>query len=128
VVLVGATFPSGATTAAQVIVWGSTDAPSGLASQTGLSEVAPAGTAVTDRVIAVPSSVPGAILVTVSGPADAVLAEVHTPDGDLVGRLPLTRGAGTTAVTEDLEGVTVRLFDDSGTLLAEGPLTEPVGR
>ncbi|TQN40839.1 hypothetical protein FHU33_0190 [Blastococcus colisei] len=128
VVLVGATFPSGATTAAQVIIWGSDDSPSGLASQVGLTEVAPAGTDLLDRVFAVPSSVPGAILLTVSGPADAVLAEASSADGTLIMRLPLTEGAGTAAVTANPGDATVRFFDRDGSFLAETPLTEPVGR
>jgi hypothetical protein len=126
VVLVGATFPSGATTAAQVIIWGSDDSASGLASQVGLTEVHPAGTALLDRVFAVPSSVPGAILLTVSGPSTGVLAEAYSADDRLIMRLPLTSGAGTTAVTAPLDDITVRVFDDSGALLAEGPLTRGV--
>jgi hypothetical protein len=42
-------------------------------------------------------------------------------------RLPLTAGAGTTAVTAPLDDVTVRLFDGQGSLVAESPLTGPVG-
>jgi hypothetical protein len=126
VVLVGATFPSGATTAAHVIIWGSDDSASGLASQVGLTEVHPAGTALLDRVFAVPSSVPGAILLTVSGPSTGVLAEAYSADDRLIMRLPLTAGAGTTAVTAPLDDITVRVFDDSGALLAEGPLTRGV--
>jgi hypothetical protein len=122
-VLVGATFPSGATTAAQVIIWGSSDSVSGLASQVALTDVAPAGTALLDRIVAVPSSVPGAILLTVSGPTTAVLAEVHSPNGTLIARLPLSAGAGSTAVTDPLDGATVRVFDGGGSLLAESPLT-----
>jgi hypothetical protein len=123
VVLVGVTFPSGATTAAQVIIWGSSDSVSGLASQVALTDVAPAGTALLDRIVAVPSSVPGAILLTVSGPTTAVLAEVHSPNGTLIARLPLSAGAGSTAVTDPLDGATVRVFDGEGSLLAESPLT-----
>jgi hypothetical protein len=126
VVLVGATFPSGATTVAQVIIWGSSDSASGLASQVALTEVAPAGTELLDRVLAVPSSVPGAYLLTVSGPTAAVLAEAYSLDGSLIMRLPLTAGAGTTAVTAPMDGLTVHLFDGRGSLLAEGPLTGPV--
>jgi hypothetical protein len=126
VVLVGATFPSGATTAAQVIVWDAGDG-SGLRSQTALLEVAPAGTALTDRVLVVPSSVPGAILLTVSGPADAVLAEAHDPDGRLIMRLPLTDGAGTGGAAANPADAVVRFYDRSGSVLAESPLTGPGG-
>lgn len=69
---------------------------------------------------------PGAIVLTDSGPAPAVLAAVHGPDGTLIRRLPLTAGAGTTAVTAPLGDATVRLFDGRGTLLAEAPLTDGV--
>ncbi|SFF25933.1 hypothetical protein [Blastococcus tunisiensis] len=126
VVLVGVTFPSGATTAAQVIVWGDDDAPSGLASQVALTAVGPAGTDLLDRVFVVPSSVPGAILLTVSGPADAVLAEAYSPDGTLIMRLPLTEGAGTAAAAANPGDATVRFFDRAGSLVAESALTEPV--
>jgi hypothetical protein len=127
VVLIGAAFPSGATAAAQVIVWPSSDSASGLASQVALTDVAPAGTALLDRVFVVPSSVPGAILLTVSGPADAVLAEAYSPDDTLIMRLPLTEGAGTAAAGANPGDATVRLFDRSGSLVAEAPLTGPVG-
>jgi hypothetical protein len=121
--LVGATFPSGATTAAQVIVW---DGGSGLTSQVALTEVAPAGPALLDRVLAAPASVPGAIVVTVSGPASAVLAEVVGTDGGRVARIPLTEGAGAAPVAAALDDVTLRLLDADGALVAEGRVTDPV--
>jgi hypothetical protein len=122
VVLVGVTFPSGATTEAQVIVWAD-ESGSGLRSQVALLEVAPAGTALTDQVLVVPSSVPGAILLTVSGPTEAVLAEAYDPDGRLLMRLPLIDGSGTAATAANPGDATVRLFDRSGAVLAETPLT-----
>jgi hypothetical protein len=123
VALLGATFPSGATTVAHVVVWPGED---GVSSQVGLTEVAPAGTALLDRVLAVPSSVPGAIALTVSGPDTATVAEVVGADGTPIGRLSLTDGAGSTTVDTPLDGVTVRLFDASGQFVADGPLTDPV--
>lgn len=126
VVLVGATFPSGATAAAQVIVWADENG-SGLRSQVALLETAPAGTALVDRVFVAPSSVPGTLLLTVSGPADAVLAEAYAPDGTLLMRLPLTDGSGTAASAGNPGDATVRLYDRSGSVLAETPLTGPVG-
>jgi hypothetical protein len=125
-VLVGVTFPSGATTAAQVTIWAIDGIP-GLSSQVGLTDVAPAGTALLDRVFAVPSSVPGSLMLTVSGPTSAVRAVVHGRDGTLMVNVPLTRGAGSAAVTGDLDGATVRLFDGRGALLATAPITGPVG-
>jgi hypothetical protein len=124
-VLVGVTFPSGATTAALAIIWENDSGP-GLSSQIALTEVTPAGTALLDRVFAVPSSVPGSIMLTVSGPTSAALAVVHSRDGTLIARLPLLTGAGTGAVTGPLDDATVRLFDGSGSLLATAPITGPV--
>jgi hypothetical protein len=127
-VLVGVTFPSGATTAAMTIRWATTDDASGSMSQVALTEVAPAGTALLDRVLAVPSSMPGGLTLTLSGPEAATLAVVHGRDGAMIGRSGLTRGAGATAVTANPDGATVRLFDDAGALLATAPVTGPVNR
>ncbi|MGY1630756.1 hypothetical protein ACI784_03470 [Geodermatophilus sp. SYSU D01186] len=121
-VLVGATFPSGATTAAQVIVW---DDGTGPTSQVALTEVAPAGTPLLEQVLAVPASVPGDVVVTVSGPSSATVADVLGADGGRVARFGLPGGAGSGPVTGPLDGATVRLLDADGALVAEGRLTEP---
>jgi len=128
IVLVGATFLSEATTAAEVIVRGSSDGPNGVSSQVALTAAAQAGTALLERVVAIPSSVPGAILLTVSGPADGVVAEVYDPDGSVIARVPPTDRAGAAPVPSTPDDVSVRSSTPRVRSWPRAPLTDPVGR
>jgi hypothetical protein len=126
-VLVGVTFPSGATTAALGIRWATADDPSGSMFQVALTEVAPAGTPLLDRVIAVPASVPGGLALTISGPPSATRVVVTGRDGTTIAQARPTRGATTVRVSADPDGATLRFFDDAGALLATAAITGPVG-
>jgi hypothetical protein len=126
-VLVGVTFPSGATTAAMGIRWVTTDDPSGSMFQVALTEVAPAGTSLSDRRIAVPASVPGGLVLTVSGPESATRVVVEGRDGAPIAESPLVRGAGTAALITNPDGAAIRFFDGSA-LIATAPVTGPVDR
>ena len=126
-VLVGITFPSGATAAAELILWPDDDG-SGLSSQVALTETAPAGTALLDRVFVVPASVTGGLMLTISGPTTATTAVVHGRDGARLVTVPLLEGAGTGAVPANPDGATVRFFDAGGALVATSPITGPVNR
>jgi hypothetical protein len=126
-VLVGITFPSGATAAAELILWPDDDG-SGLSSQVALTETAPAGTALLDRVFVVPASVPGGLMLTISGPESATRAVVQGRDGALLVTVPLLEGAGTGAVPANPDGATVRFLDAAGALVATAPITGPVHR
>lgn len=127
-VLVGITFPSGATTAGMTIRWATDDDPSGSMSQVALTEVVPAGRALRDRVFAVPASVPGGIVLTVSGPSSATRVVVTGRDGTTLTETGLAHGAGTAGPMVNPDGATLRFFDDAGTLVATAPITGPVGR
>ncbi|MCV2490072.1 hypothetical protein OF117_11935 [Geodermatophilus sp. YIM 151500] len=132
VALLGVTFPSGATGAwlASYTVRGGTSPVD--AGGTSLSwyatAFAPAGTPVDDRLLAVP--VDGSWLV-VSGPQEAVAAEVVDRRGTVVGVLPLRSGAGSGALPEGVllpvEDRSVRLLDAGGSVVAAGPLTPAEG-
>jgi hypothetical protein len=127
-VLVGVTFPSGATTAALGIRWATTDDPSGSMFQVALTEVTPAGRGLHDRVIAVPASVPGGLVLTVSGPESATRVVVEGRDGTTIADSRLVRGAGTAALSANPDGAAVRFLDGAGTVLATAPITGPVDR
>jgi len=125
-VLVGVTFPSGATTVALGIRWATTDDPSGSMFQVAVkNEVTPAGTALLDRVFAVPCSVPGGVVLTVSGPPSSTRVIVTGRDGTTIADSRLVSGAGAVPVTANPDGATLRFLDDAGTSLAKAPLTGP---
>jgi hypothetical protein len=125
-VLVGFTFPSGATAASLVTVWGPSVeiiAGTGWSSSAVMTDAAPAGTPLLDQVFAVPA--PNSL--TVSGPASGVLAEVQGPDGRPVAQFPLTAGAGSASLAVALSGATVRILDAGGAVVAESPISDIVG-
>jgi hypothetical protein len=122
-VLVGFTFPSGATAAALVTVRaGSTEDGGGSYSIT-TTDVAPAGLPLLDRVFAIP----GPNSLTVSGPTSGVLAEAYGLNGTLLVQIPLTAGAGSAMVAGALPGATVRFLDAGGAVVAESPVTKISG-
>ena len=82
----GVTFPSGAT-AHLSTHWGD---PGGMTSMTVMSDPVPAGTALLDQVLA--NATTNAL--TVSGPSEGVLAEVHLADGSPFTTMPLVCGVG----------------------------------
>jgi hypothetical protein len=118
-VLVGFTFPSGATVAALVTAHHESGENDGHSFSITSTSVAPAGTPILDRFLAVP----GPDSLTVSGPVSAVLAEVYDGTGAQLTRFPLTAGAGSAPVTVALSGATVRFLDASGTVVIQTPLT-----
>jgi hypothetical protein len=113
--LYGMTHPSGATT-----TWLMTYSTGG--PDTGVTSMqfssAPAGTALLDRVIAVQADAG----VLVSAPA-GVQAQVLDAAGAVLVTVPLERGAGTAPYNGRQEGVTVRVLDGAGDVLAETTLT-----
>jgi hypothetical protein len=117
VVLVGATFPSGATVARV----GTYELGAGSAAgSVGVTGTAPAGTALLDRVLAIGV---GDVLV-VSGPRVGVVAQVITGGGALLSVLPLADGAGAGRVP-GAGADSVRILDRSGALVAARPIEEP---
>jgi len=127
-VLVGVTFPSGATTGALGIRWATTDDPSGSMFQVALTEVTPSGAALADRVFAVPASVPGGLALTISGPETATRVVVTGRDGATLAESGLARGAAVVRVSANPDGATLRFFDTAGALVATAPITGPVDR
>ena len=122
VLLVGLTFPSGATGA-----WLLTADQYGEGWSGGLDRLphAPAGTALEDRLVAVP--VDGYYL-ALHGPERAVRAEVLTEDARVLGSVELTDGAfvgevpgGSFAPSTD-GAASLRLLDATGAVVAEGPI------
>ena len=120
--LVGYTFSSGATA-----TWiGRTDVTSADGSTTGstaTSSPVPAGAPLLDQVLAVPLDRGD---IALSGPAEAVTAQVLDADGTLLATLPLSAGSGV-GTTPPPAAETVRFSDDAGTVLAEVPLSEMGG-
>jgi hypothetical protein len=132
-VLVGATLPSGATVA-WLGVAGS--GPGDPVIRVVRTVPAPAGTALLDRVIAVPagwavsrlplppgSGPPGWLVV--SGPRAGTTAEALDADGDLLASFPLVAGAGVGAVPPGTAGI--RVLDDTDRDLGAAPLAELPG-
>lgn len=122
VLLVGMTFPSGATGA-----WLLTSGQYGDGWSGGLARLphAPAGTPVEERLVAVP--VDGRQL-ALHGPRQAVGAEVLTEDDRVLGTVELADGAflgevpgGAFAPSTD-GAASVRLLDAAGAVVAEGPI------
>ena len=120
--LVGYTFSSGATA-----TWiGRTDVTSADGSTTGstaTSSPVPAGAPLLDQVLAVPL---GDGDIALSGPREAVTAQVLDGDGTLLATLPLESGAGVGAIPPPA-AQRVRFSDAAGTVLAEVPLSEMGG-
>ena len=120
-VLVGVTFPSGATTTHLVVHWGSSE---GMTSMNVLPDPAPAGTALLDRVIAI--ATPNALVV--SGPSAGVTAEAYRADGTLLTAVPLDEGAGLAPLAPPSPSIaplaTVRILDAGGGLVAEVPVEQ----
>ncbi|TFV88079.1 hypothetical protein E4P40_10650 [Blastococcus sp. CT_GayMR20] len=120
--LVGATFASGATMGFVVVYpddLGNPSMATTYQSQTATG-VAPAGTALLDRVFAVEL----AEVVTVSGPGSGMRAEIYDAEGVPLTTVPLVAGAGAGALPPQTPSV-VRIFDGSGALVAEAPVTQP---
>jgi hypothetical protein len=113
--LVGVTLPSGAT--ATCLVTYQRDRQE-VGSTAMLSDPEQAGTAMLDRLYAVPS----ANALTVSGPVAGVVAEVLLEDGTLHTSIPLVAGAGVGPLPPPAPA-SVRIRDASGALVAEGMLS-----
>jgi len=118
VVLVGATFPSGATTTSLAVYWGPDDG--GMTLTTVSNDPTPAGIALLDQLIAVATS----NAVVVSGPVSGVTAEVFREDGTLLTTVPLVDGAGSAPLAPPSAQhgevlLTVRVLDGSGIVVAE---------
>jgi hypothetical protein len=132
-VLVGATMPTGATVAwLGVVGTGPGDPPIRMVP----TVPAPAGTALQDRVLAVPAgwavsrlplppgdSPPGWLVI--SGPLTGTTAELLGVDGVRLGSLPLVDGAGVGPVPPGT--VAVRVLDASGTRLGQAAIAELPG-
>jgi hypothetical protein len=121
-VLIGLTFPSGATG-----VWLLTyeKKPDGWSSRLGRLPHAPAGTSVEERLVAVP--VDGAHL-ALHAPAAAVRAQVLTAEGTVLGSVDLVDGGYVGEVPGDTfapgtdGAAAVRALDAEGRTVAEGPI------
>lgn len=118
--LLGHTFPSGATGAAFVDY--RTDSFDMAYDDSFGVTLAPAGTPLLEQVFAVPT--PGWI--TISGPGSGVLAEVYLADGTLHATVPLVDGAGVGPLRSPTAD-RVRILDDRGAVVAEAPLSEADG-
>ena len=118
VVLVGLTFRSGAT----VLVSGSTQRATNGSTTSSMSTLdpQPAGTPVTDQLLAVP--VDGDL--ALSGPREATTAELLDGDGTLLTTLPLVDGTGVGGAGDGPAAATVRFLAADGTVLAETPVSE----
>ena len=132
-VLVGATLPSGATVAWLGVAG---TGPGDPVIRVVRTTPAPAGTALLDRVIAVPagwavsrlplppgSGPPGWLVV--SGPRAGATAEARDADGDPLTSFPLVAGAGTGAVPPATTGI--RVLDATGRELGAAALAELPG-
>ncbi|MGY2001407.1 hypothetical protein [Blastococcus sp. SYSU DS1024] len=116
--LLGLTFPSGATGAALVDYW--TDSFDMAQEDSFRVTLAPAGTPLLEQVFAVPTS----NSITISGPESGALAEIHLADGTLHTTVPLVGGAGVGPL-EPPAADRVWILDARGALVAETPLSEP---
>ncbi|MCZ2821548.1 hypothetical protein O2V63_14480 [Modestobacter sp. VKM Ac-2977] len=117
-VLAGITFRSGATT----LVVGATQqqADGSTTSSSSTDDPQPAGTPLTEQVLAVPLDGD----VAVSGPPDAVEAQVLDADGSLLTALPLVAGSGVGTAGDGPAAAVVRFLAADGTVLAEVPVSE----
>src|SRR4051794_32857325 len=127
-ILVGATMLSGAT-----VAWLGVGGTGNASLRTVATLPAPAGTALVDRVIAVPAgwavsrvplppsdSPPGWLVI--SGPRTGTTAEILGPDGDPLAALPLVHGAGIGPVPSGTTAV--RLRDAAGADLGRAQMAE----
>jgi hypothetical protein len=120
--LLGATFPSGATTGLLAVYPsenGVSQPPTVFQSMTS-TVTAPAGTALLDRVFAVEL----AEVLTVSGPMTGTQAEVYDDAGTLLATVPLVQGAGAGFLPPQVPTL-VRILDGSGALVTSAPVTQP---
>jgi hypothetical protein len=118
--LVGATLPSGATVG--FLAAYPDDVPHPFASRVSvtLTETAPAGTALRDRVFAM--GLAGAFVVC--GPAAGVRAEISDGNGTLIGTVPLVDGAGAGPMPAGAPFL-VTVLDASGSTVTAAPVTKP---
>ena len=121
--LVGITFPSGATTVQMSTYWG-VGGQEMTVTSTSL-DPAPAGTPLLDRLIAVATS----NAVTVSGPSSGVTAELYRNDGSLAVTVPLVDGAGIGPLPPPSPSpaprlATVRFLDARGAVMAESTVEQ----
>ncbi|MCZ2811052.1 hypothetical protein O2W15_06350 [Modestobacter sp. VKM Ac-2979] len=118
VVLAGFTFRSGAT----VLVSGSTQRATNGSTTSSMSTLdpQPAGTPLTDQLLAVPLDGELAL----SGPRDAVRAEVLDTDGTPLTTLSLVDGTGVGSAGDGPAAATVRFLAADDTVLAETPVSE----
>jgi hypothetical protein len=132
-VLVGVTMPTGATVAWLGVAG---DGPGHPLIRVVRTVPAAAGTALVDRVIAVPvgwavsrlplppgAGPPGWLVI--SGPRAGTTAEILSTAGKRVAVLPLVGGAGVGPVPSDTAGV--RVLDASGAALGQAPLAQLPG-
>jgi hypothetical protein len=112
--LYGFTFPSGA-----VGTWVMTYPPGRSDAGSQMFHLAhlPAGEPLMERVIAVRA----AAGLLVSAPARGTRAEAIDSAGTVLAVIPLERGAGT-GPSNDSRAVTVRILDDEGNVVGEGPI------
>jgi hypothetical protein len=125
-VLLGMTFPSGATG-----VWLLTYELSEYGGSSSVARLphAPAGTALEDRLVSVPA---GGHQIALHAPESAVRAEVLTAEGAVLGSVELLDGSyvgevpgGSFAPSTD-GAATVRALDATGSVVAEGPIDRVV--
>jgi hypothetical protein len=117
--LVGATFPSGATVGFLAVYPDDAGAGQTFESLTATG-VAPAGTTLLDRVFAVELS----DIVTISGPTAGARADVYDAEGALLASVPLVQGAGAGAVPSQTPAE-VRILDAAGGVLISARVTQP---
>jgi hypothetical protein len=118
--LVGATFPSGATVGFLAAYPNDLPDPSGARVSVTLTATAPAGTALPDRVFAMAFT----DVFVVAGPSEGAQAELYDSGGTLVGTVPLAAGAGAIPVPAGKPAL-VRVIDAAGALVAAAPVTAP---
>jgi hypothetical protein len=119
-VLLGATFSSGATTACLAERQTGPD-PDSTAGTFSLVQPLPAnGAPLVDQVFAVPSVLSSAV--AVSGPATGTAAELYFRSGDPLTTVPLVDGAGVAPLPPPAPD-SVRILDGSGAVVVEAPLS-----
>jgi hypothetical protein len=119
-VLLGATFPSGATTACLAERQTGPEPDSIAGTTTLLQPHSANGAPLLDQVFAAPSLLTGAV--AVSGPSAGSTAELSFRSGRALTSVPLVDGAGL-AWLRPPSPDTVRILDGSGAVLVEAPLS-----